>query len=119
VPGVTATAPPAQTATTQPTVTPEPTSTRVPVSTFGLYLEIVGLSEEVIVRGDTLFLTGRTNPDAVMSVNGVIIPVESDGSFGVNLALKIGPNLIEVVASDLSGATESRVITVISLDADG
>ena len=101
------------------TVVSEPTATTVPVATFGLFLEVVGLSEENIVRGDSLFLTGRANPDSVMSVNGVIIPVAQDGSFGVNLALRPGPNLIEIVASDLSGATESRVITVISLEEEG
>ena len=115
----TATAEANQTPNAQETVVPEPTVTVVPVATFGLFLEVVGLSEENIVRGDSLFLTGRANPDAVMSVNGVIISVAPDGSFGVSLALNPGPNLIEIVASDLSGATESRVITVISLDEKG
>ena len=110
---------PDPTITPEETVVSEPTATTVPVATFGLFLEVVGLSEENIVRGDSLFLTGRVSPDAVMSVNGVFIAVEPDGSFGVNLALKLGPNLIEIVASDLSGATESRVITVISLDEEG
>jgi len=115
----TATAEADQTPNAQETVVPEPTATAVPVATFGLFLEVVGLSEENIVRGDSLFLTGHANPDAVMSINGVIISVASDGSFGVSLALNPGPNLIEIVASDLSGATESRVITVISLDEEG
>ena len=115
----TATAEADQTSTAQGTGVAEPTATAVPVTTFGLFLEVVGLSEENIVRGDSLFLTGRANPDAVMSVNGVIISIAPDGSFGVSLALNPGPNLIEVVVSDLSGATESRVITVISLDEEG
>lgn len=112
----TATAEASQTPNDKETVVPDLTATAVPVATFGLFLEVVGLSEENIVRGDSLFLTGRASPDAVMSVNGVIIPIAPDGSFGVSLVLNPGPNLIEVVASDLSGATESRVITVISLD---
>ena len=115
----TATAEADRTPIAQETTVPEPTATAVPVATFGLFLEVVGLSEENIVRGDSLFLTGRANPDAVMSVNGVIISIAPDGSFGVSLALNPGPNLIEVVVSDLSGATESRVITVISLDEEG
>jgi hypothetical protein len=115
----TATAEPDQTVTPDATVVAEPAATPVPVATFGLFLEVVGLSEENIVRGDSLFLTGRVSPDSVMSVNGVIISVAPDGVFGVNLALKPGPNLIEIVASDLSGATENRIITVISLDEEG
>ncbi len=105
-----------------PTRTPQPTSVPIidpagaPVTTFGLFLEVIGLGEENIVRGNTLFLSGRANPDAVLSINGVIIPVDSDGVFGVNVSLDPGPNLLEVVVSDLAGTTESRVITVISLD---
>lgn len=105
-----------------PTPTPQPTSVPIidpagaPVRTFGLFLEVIGLGEENIVRGNTLFLGGRASPDAVLSINGVIIPVDSDGVFGVNVSLNPGPNLLEVVASDLDGNTESRIITVISLD---
>jgi len=115
----TATAEASQTLNDKETAVPDPTSTPIPVATFGLFLEVVGLSEENIVRGDSLYLTGRASPDAVMSVNGVIISVASYGTFGISLALNPGPNLIEVVVSDLSGATESRVITVISLDEEG
>ena len=82
---------------------------------FGLFLEVIGLDEENIVRGNTIFLSGQANPDAVLSINGVIVPVDADGIFGVNISLQLGPNLLEVVASDLAGNTESRVITVISL----
>jgi len=110
---------PVQIAIPDATVVAKPTATTVPVATFGLFLEVVGLSEENIVRGDSLYLTGRVSPDSVMSINGVIISVAPDGSFGVSLALRPGPNLIEIVASDLSGSTESRVITVISLDEEG
>ena len=85
------------------------------MAVFGLFLEVIGLDEENIVRGNTIFLSGQANPDAVLSINGVIVPVDSDGIFGVNISLQLGPNLIEVVASDLAGNTESRIITVISL----
>lgn len=106
---------PATTSTAQPTSVPIINPTGAPVTTFGLFLEVIGLGEENIVRGNTLFLSGRANPDAVLSINGVIVPVDSDGVFGVNVSLDPGPNLLEVVASDLAGNTESRVITVISL----
>lgn len=86
-----------------------------PVTSFGLFIEVVGLGEENIVRGSTVFLTGQANPDAVLSVNGVIITLDDNGVFGVNVALNPGPNLLDVVVSDLAGNTESRVITVVSL----
>jgi hypothetical protein len=86
-----------------------------PVTSFGLFLEVVGLGEENIVRGSTVFLMGRANPDAVLSVNGVIIALDDKGAFGVNVALNPGPNLLDVVVSDLAGNTDNRVITVVSL----
>ncbi len=107
---------PTSTPTPQPTSVPIIDPAGAPVKTFGLFLEVIGLGEENIVRGNTLFLSGRASPDAVLSINGVIIPVDSDGVFGVNVSLNRGPNLLEVVVSDLAGNTESRVITVISLD---
>ncbi len=76
---------------------------------------MVGLGEENIVRGDSLLVFGITSPDAVLSVNGVIIPLDDEGNFEVNLTLTPGPNLLEVVASDLDGNSESKIITVISL----
>ncbi len=98
-----------------PTQAPSPEATETPVATFGLFLEVIGLDEESVVRGDSLKLTGVTSPDAVLSVNGVIIPLDDDGRFEVNLTLVPGPNLLEVVTSDLDGNMESKVITVISL----
>ena len=101
--------------TPTPTQAPSTEPTETPVATFGLFLEVIGLDEESVVRGDSLKLTGVTSPDAVLSVNGVIIPLDDDGRFEVNLTLVPGPNLLEVVTSDLDGNTESKVITVISL----
>jgi hypothetical protein len=102
-----------------PPATPTPTSRTAPVSTtpqfFGLFLEIEGLADENVVRGDTVVARGRTSPAAVLSINGVIVPVDGGGNFQVQLALDPGPNIIEVVASDLNGNEISRVIAVVSL----
>jgi len=86
-----------------------------PVQRYGLFLEIEGLSDESVVRGDTVVARGRTRPDAVLSINGVVIPVGPDGSFEVLLALNPGPNVIEVVASDLSGNQTREVLALVSL----
>ena len=98
-----------------PTATPK----AVPVSTttkkFGLFLEIDGLGDENVVRGDNIVAKGKTSPDAIVSINGVIVPVDGEGNFQVQLALDPGPNIIEVVASDLEGNEVNRVIAVVSL----
>lgn len=105
---------PEPTATPTPTIEPSPTPsptpagspTAIPVSnvqTYGLSLEIEGISDESEVFGDSIVLVGQTSPGATVSVNGVIIPVDDTGAFEVPLMLNPGPNLIQVVASDLDG----------------
>lgn len=105
-------------ATASPRLAATPTAQAVPVSTiarFGLFLEIDGLGEENVVRGDFIVARGKTSPAAILSINGVIIPVDSDGNFSVQLALDPGPNLIEVVASDLDGNEVSKILAVVAL----
>ena len=124
IPAPTATTAPVQpTATAVPPVpTPVPTSAPIQIGTsptgLGLFLELQGLSENTIVRGDAIVASGITSPDAVLSINGVIIPINDDGSFEVTLALTEGPNLLEIVSSDLSGNQESRALWVVALPED-
>ncbi len=102
-----------------PTVTPlpeaaTPTATTV-VTRFGLFLELEGISEESVVRGNSVIARGKTTPDAIISINGVVIPIDANGDFEVVLALDPGPNIIEVVASDLEGNELNKVFAVVSL----
>lgn len=120
-----ATPQPPATATAQPvelSPTPTPTvpgsPTAIPVNnvqTYELTLEIEGISDEAEVRGDTILARGQTSPDAIVSINGVVIPVDETGAFEAPLKLDPGPNVIEVVASDLDGNRVSTVLLVVSL----
>lgn len=100
-----------------PTPTPKTAPVGEPISTTGseLFLDVFGLGEETIVKGTAIVVAGRTRADAVLSINGVIIPLDADGRFEVTVALQPGPNLIEVVASDLNGNEKSRVMLVTAL----
>ena len=102
---------------TLPTATPRPPIVTEPVATVSneLTLDIFGIGDETKVRGTSIIVAGRTRADAVLSINGVIIPMDADGRFEVTVALNPGPNLIEVVASDLDGNQKSRVLVVIAL----
>lgn len=102
---------------TLPTATPRPPVVTEPVATVSteLSLDIFGIGDETKVRGTSIIVAGRTHADAVLSINGVIIPMDADGRFEVTVALNPGPNLIEVVASDLDGNQKSRVLVVIAL----
>ena len=85
------------------------------MQTYTLSLQIEGLSDESIVRGDSIVARGQTSPDAIVSINGVIVPVDENGRFEVPLKLDPGPNAIEVVASDLDGNQVSTVLAIVSL----
>lgn len=113
VPGPTATVGPTTAASATPF--PDPITIGTSPTQFGLFLELQGLGENTVVRGNAIVASGQTSPDAVLSINGVIIPINDDGSFEVTLALDDGPNLLEIVSSDLSGNQESRVLWVVAL----
>ena len=110
---------PTATVTPVPTPTPEPTATATPrTETFNLSLDFEGISDESVVRSQTVLLRGRTAADAIVSVNGVIVEVQSDGTFELTLVLEPGPNLVEIVASDLDGNSVSSSLAIISIPDD-
>ena len=55
---------------------------------------------------------GMTRQDAVVAVNGIPVDVSADGVFQRDLTLEKGTNLIEIVATDLFGQTESQSVVV-------
>ena len=52
-------------------------------------------------------------PDATVSVNGTLVIPSQDGDFSTEVSLEEGPNLIEVIASILTGDQKGTVLTVI------
>jgi len=109
-PTVTATQTPSPTATAKPTVSPMPTETV-------LFLEISQPTDEAQVSTSTVIVTGRTIPEAVVSLlineEIEIADVDQNGNFSVSIYLEEGPNLVEVIASDQYG-NENSVIIVVS-----
>ena len=58
-------------------------------------------------------VTGLTSPDAVVSVNGLMAVVDEEGNFSVeDVPLDEGPNLLQIIASDLSGAVAYETLAV-------
>jgi hypothetical protein len=108
---------PIPTATPSPTVTPTPTAAPIPTSTgtFNLSLDFEGIGDESIVRSDTVLLRGSTSTDAIVSVNGVILEIQPDGTFELTLALDPGPNIVDVVASDIDGSSINSSLAIISI----
>jgi len=60
-----------------------------------------------------IIITGNTVPDAIVSVEGVTVPVSGVGFFQATVLLKNeGPNLINVTASTSDGQSKDKPITV-------
>ncbi len=68
---------------------------------------------ETTVYAADLQVKGTTEADAVLSVNGVTVEINADGSFSTTVTLEEGPNSIEVLASDFEGNEGSAILTVI------
>ena len=102
-----------------PTVETEVSISSTPNSgTFNLSLDFDGIGNESVVRSDRVLLHGVTSADATVSVNGVILEVQSDGTFELTLPLEPGPNIVDIVASDLEGNSINSSLAIISIPED-
>ena len=113
---------PSPTATPTPTPTPTPTSTPTPTplptpallpQPQKLFLEVTSPSAESIAEQPKIEVTGRSSPDATVSVNGSLTVRGPEGEFSLPVALDTGPNLLEIIATDLSGQQEEAVRIII------
>ena len=68
---------------------------------------------ESVVSVSSLPLSGRTGPNAIVSINGRSVPVDRFGYFSSTVQLDEGPNVIDVVATNDDGRTLSTVLAVI------
>ncbi len=68
---------------------------------------------ESIVSIASLPLSGRTGPNAIVSINGRSVPVDRFGYFSSTVHLDEGPNIIDVVSTNDDGRTLSTVLAVI------
>ena len=65
-----------------------------------------------VVGQETIVIEGITTPDAVVSIDGETVGVNAQGEFSVEVSLQVGPNIIEVAASNLTGRQESTLLSV-------
>ena len=87
------------------------TSITVPARPF--ILVITEPRHESIVSDERIRISGRTGPEAVVSVNGSLQSVDLMGGFSTQVVLQPGPNLFDVVATNVDGRTNSTVVAVI------
>ncbi len=97
-----------------------PTPTLAPASpipsavepTGSLSLQVLSPQDEAVVNTPHVDVIGSAPAGAVVSVNEEILIVGSDGQFKTTVTLEEGPNLIEVIASDINGNESSLFLTV-------
>ena len=88
-------------------------SRRVTALALPFLLLITEPESQSVVNSPTLPMSGRTGPNAVVSINGRSIPVDRFGYFSANILLEEGPNFVDVVATNDDGRTYSKVVAVI------
>lgn len=115
VPSATPTIMPTVPARVAPTETPWPTivPTNTPtVAPAPLMLNILSPRDGATVEIGAVRVLAQSQSDAVVAINGVTADVPVDGGVQRDVVLVEGTNIIEVLASDLSGQTvfQSRVV---------
>ena len=107
---------PTQPSGTRPTATESATpSLPPPPPTAGVYLtlQVIAPEDGAVVNTPQVDVIGMTAPGAVVTVNDDILLVGADGRFQSTVSLEEGPNLIEIVVSDIEGNEASMEFTVI------
>jgi hypothetical protein len=102
-------------AATAPALGPggEPSSSQGMTQTSGsLTVKLLEPQDGAAVETNVVKVKGEAPPETVVTVNDDILVVESDGKFEIDVPLEPGPNVIEIVASDLEGNEVSFEITV-------
>ena len=77
-----------------------------------LSLTISEPADQSVVDVDTVTIRGRTLADAVVSVNGGPVIVDSNGDFLLPVTLEEGPNILDVIATDETGHEETIQLVV-------
>ncbi|MBA7665027.1 hypothetical protein ES703_73093 [subsurface metagenome] len=98
--------------TAEPIPTPTPTPEPTPAPKPEFFLTVTEPTDNSIINADKVEVMGRTTPGAIVSVNGELADVDGEGNFTMMVVLEEGPNIIEVIASDLEGNEESRTLVI-------
>lgn len=63
-------------------------------------------------KDNPITLSGQSETDINLTVNGRFVPVKDDGSFSLNYSLSEGDNQLELVARDIAGNETKKSLTV-------
>ena len=94
------------------TVEPTPTLASTTEPTGSISFQVLAPLDEAVVNVPQVEVVGIARVDAVVTVNDEIILVGDDQEFKATITLDEGPNLIEIIASDINGNESSLFLTV-------
>jgi len=103
------------TVTALPSLLPSPAANDQPFTEYisgTLWIHLFSPQDEAVVQSAQIFVNGQAPMDTVISVNDEIYLVSADQSFSIPVNLEEGPNVLEFVASDLSGNEVAFILTV-------
>lgn len=99
---------PTQTPLPEPTETPIPT----PLPEVDLFVDILEPPDNITVLGRNLTVRGITNIKNTITINGSRVIVNDAGEFTTEVSLSLGANVIEVLATNISGEQLREFATV-------
>ena len=86
-------------------------NTPTPPPTFKIEVEAPRDGETT--TASPLLVTGVTAPNAVVSVNDEVGFADASGRFSITVPLELGPNVLEVIASQANGEQVFAIVTVL------
>lgn len=107
LPRPTTISPPSPTSSTATPLSP----TEAPSPSLGVTL--TSPQDGDIVNTDTIHLRGFAPPETVLSLDDQVFIIGPDGQFDIPVTLEEGPNVIELVASDIWG-NETTITLVVT-----
>jgi hypothetical protein len=92
--------------------TPAAASEGLSKTSGSLTVTVFEPEDGAVVNTDRVKVKGEAPPETVVTINDDILIVEDGGMFESEVGLDEGPNVIEIVASDLDGNEVDFMITV-------
>lgn len=107
----TATFPPPTIIIPEPPPTLAVSTTPTPASSFPLLIEQP--ADGQTLNATPAVIVGRTQPQALVSVNDVVGFADGEGHFTLSVDLEEGPNVLEILASNINGEQVFVILTVL------
>lgn len=82
-------------------------------SSGSLWLQIISPLDEAVVNASQIEIVGMAPPDTVISINDEFLLVGPEEQFTLTVSLEEGPNLFEILASNLQGDEIFLMLTVV------